>query len=191
MEDSEGAGQRLEGLNTHFLEAKEKVNSLKKQFAEEDKALKSQHQEVQTMRERNRKIMEYIHEKKRVEEETGEKQAVTQEDIDLLEQRIPKIEQEKKDADKQWRNRLQLQEDRIVRMQHETKQLELKFKEKENEYRMINLKIKELKRTIQGSYVHKAGNNSRESRKKSARSVNKHQKPPKQVENPLRPSSSK
>ena len=70
--------------------------------------------------------------------------------------------------------------------------MELKLKEKENEYRMINLKIKELKRTIQGTYVHKATNNSREERKKSAKSVNKTNRPPKKSEpEVLRPSSSK
>ena len=57
---------------------------------------------------------------------------------------------------------------------------------------MINLKIKELKRTIQGTYVQKAGNNNREERKKSARSVNKVNRPPKRQETEvLRPSSSK
>lgn len=69
--------------------------------------------------------------------------------------------------------------------------MELKLKEKENEYRMINLKIKELKRTIQGTYVQKAGSKTREERKKSARSVNKVMRPPNPVQQVLRPSSSK
>ena len=70
--------------------------------------------------------------------------------------------------------------------------MELKHKEKENEYRMLNLKIKELKRTIQSTYVHKATRDNRKSRKKSAKSVTKStrpaEKPPHQS---IRPNSSK
>lgn len=95
-------------------------------------------------------------------------------------------------VDKQWKNRLQLQDDRVKRIQHEANQMELKHKEKENEYRMINLKIKELKRTIQGTYVHKATKDNRTNRKKSARSVTKNMKPtPKEPERVIRPNSSK
>lgn len=36
----------------------------------------------------------------------------------------------------------------MIRLSHEVKQLELRKKEKENEYRMIILKIKELKRVF-------------------------------------------
>jgi hypothetical protein len=70
--------------------------------------------------------------------------------------------------------------------------MELKHKEKENEYRMLNLKIKELKRTIQGTYVHKATKDNRQQRKKSARSVTKNPRPAnKPAEREFRPSSSK
>lgn len=70
--------------------------------------------------------------------------------------------------------------------------MELKHKEKENEYRMINLKIKELKRTIQSTYVNKATRDNRTQRKKSARSVTKNNRPqPKTKEKEIRPNSSK
>lgn len=65
----------------------------------------------------------------------------------------------------------------------------LKLKEKENEYRMLNLKIKELKRTIQGTYVHKATQDNRKPRKKSAKSMTK--KTPPKKEPQMRPNSSK
>lgn len=44
-------------------EMKDKFRKLKKEFTEEDKRLRDQHQEVQTMKERNRKIKEYVTEK--------------------------------------------------------------------------------------------------------------------------------
>jgi hypothetical protein len=77
----------------------------------------------------------------------------------------------------------------VKRVEHESNQMALKLKEKENEYRMLNLKIKELKRTIQGTYVHKATQDNRKSRKKSAKSMTK--KTPPKKEPQMRPNSSK
>ena len=47
-----------------------------------------------------------------------------------------------------------------MRLQHEVKQLELRRREKDNDYRMLILKIKELKRTFQGNYIRGVGSNS-------------------------------
>lgn len=70
--------------------------------------------------------------------------------------------------------------------------MELKHKEKENEFRMISLKIKELKRTIQSTYMNKATDNGRRGRKKSARSVTKTSRKGTKVNNEsFRPNSSK
>lgn len=69
--------------------------------------------------------------------------------------------------------------------------MELRQKEKENEFRMLNLKIKELKRTIQSTYVHKATDNKK-NRKKSAKSVTKNTRPAQKTrEREYRPNSSK
>jgi hypothetical protein len=77
-------------------------------------------------------------------------------------------------------------------VRHESTQMELKQKEKENEFRMLNLKIKELKRTIQSTYVHKSTSNNRRARKKSTRSVNKNSKHPQRTqEKEFRPNSSR
>lgn len=90
---------------------------------------------------------------KRIESETGVKQNVTQQDIEDLEHKIEELEVKRKETgkyrksnlgvlylhglsiEKQWKNRVQLQEDRLKRIQHESTQMELKYKEKENEYR--------------------------------------------------------
>lgn len=45
MEHLENAGGNIEGINSHFQEAKETVKQLKKQFTEEDKRLRDQHEE--------------------------------------------------------------------------------------------------------------------------------------------------
>ena len=97
MEQLENAGSNMEGIDNHFREAKDKVRQLKKQFTEEDKRLRDQHEESTTFKERWRKIRDYIQEKKRIEAETGEKQAVTQNDLDAIEQNIAKLEDERKD----------------------------------------------------------------------------------------------
>jgi len=152
-----------------------------------------QHKEVRIMKERNIKIKDFVHEKKRMEQETGVKMNVTQQDIDDLAHKIKELELQKKDVETQWKGRLQLQEDRVKRIQHESNQMQLKQKEKENEYRMLSLKIKELKRTIQGTYVHKATKDNRKPRKKSARSMNKPTPPKnrKEKSKEMRPNSSR
>lgn len=175
-EQFENAGGKLDSINKNFTECKDKLRSLRNDYHAEDKRLKEQHEEVQILKERNLKIKEYIREKKKIESETGMKQNVTQDEIDEVEAKLTSLESSKKDTEKQWKQRLQLQDDRVKRIQHESNQLELKLKEKENEYRMINLKIKELKRTIQGTYVAKASARTR--RKKSARSESKYGKKP-------------
>ncbi|CAI2385375.1 unnamed protein product [Moneuplotes crassus] len=189
IEDADGKASQV---NSTFDKSKDKLRELKKRFTEEDKMLLDRHEEFEIMRDRCRRIKDIIQEKKRIEAETGVKQAVTEEDIVRVEGNIDKLEAQKKDIDKQWRKRIQLQEDRVIRIKHESNQMELKHKEKENEYRMINLKIKELKRTIQSTYVHKATDNSRKERKKSARSVTKtSRKAAKEKEQNFRPNSSK
>ena len=81
-----------------------------------------------------------------------------------------------------------MEEDRAIREQFETQQIELKAKEKETEKKMIELKIKELKRTIQSTYVEKAPRDNYE-RKKSSKSF-KRPRENRPINNP-RPSSSK
>ena len=186
----ENAGDKIQGVNRNYQELKEKLKNLKNEFTEEDKRLKVQHEEVQILKERNRKIKDYIGKKKKLEAETGVKQNVTKEEIEDTQKNIIDLESKKKDSEKQWRQRVQLQDDRVKRIQHESTQLELKLKEKENEYRMINLKIKELKRTIQGTFVSKQ--NNKHNRKKSARSVTKNAKPPVKayIQPQIRPNSS-
>ena len=97
MEHLENAGGNIEGINSHFQEAKETVKQLKKQFTEEDKRLRDQHEESIIWKEKWRKIRDYIQEKKRIEAETGEKQAITQTDLEDIEYRANKLESERKD----------------------------------------------------------------------------------------------
>lgn len=98
VEHMENAGGKLDGINKHFTESKDRMRELKKQYTEEDKRLRDQHQEVQTMKERVRKIRDYIQEKKRIESETGVKQDVTEADIDKLHTKIEELENERKEV---------------------------------------------------------------------------------------------
>lgn len=98
MEQFDNSGGRLDGLNKHFTEAKEQLKQLKQQYTEEDKRLKEQHKEVQTMKMRNRKILDYVQEKKRIEAETGVKQNVSQEDIGVLKNQIEELEDKRRNV---------------------------------------------------------------------------------------------
>ncbi|CAI2384814.1 unnamed protein product [Moneuplotes crassus] len=189
VEDADGKASQV---NSTFDKFKNQLKEMKKKFTEDDKILRNRHEEVQIMKDRSRKIKDIIQEKKKIEAETGVKQGVSEDDISMVEGNIEKLEAERKDINKQWRKRIQLQEDRVIRMKHESNQMELKHKEKENELRMITLKIKELKRTIQSTYVNKATDNGRIGRNKSARSAtNTSKDTPKSKKQNFRPNSSK
>lgn len=102
-EEFENAGGKLDGINKNFTEAKAKLKQLKNEYTEEDKRLKVQHEEVQIIKERNRKIKDYINEKKRLESETGVKQNVSEKDIQEVERKIEELENAKKEADRLWK----------------------------------------------------------------------------------------
>lgn len=53
----------IEDIETHYAEAKIREKELKEQVRDEDKALMVQHAEVQLMRDRIRKIRQYVGEK--------------------------------------------------------------------------------------------------------------------------------
>lgn len=99
-EQFENAGARSEGVDKIFVEAKEKLKKLKTEYTEEDKRLKEQHNEVQIMKERNKKIQYYIQEKRRIENETGVKQDITQQDIDEEAKKIEELELDRKNLGK-------------------------------------------------------------------------------------------
>jgi lysyl-tRNA synthetase class II len=85
-------------LTKNFHDSKDKLRRLKEKYREEDKRLKEQHKEVQIMKERVRKIRDYVQEKKRIESETGVKQDATEDDIYTINGNIDALEQELKEA---------------------------------------------------------------------------------------------
>lgn len=63
IERVENAEGKANQINHTFTEAKNKVRLLKKKFTEEDKILRDLHEEVQIMKDRSRKIKDYVMEK--------------------------------------------------------------------------------------------------------------------------------
>lgn len=112
------------------------------------------------MKERNRKIKEYVVEKKRQEEDTGLKANATAEDIEEITKRIEELEDKKHEIQKSYKSRLQTEEDRIHRLLLENRELDKQLRFKQESYRMTNLKIKEFKRIMQSGHV----NNGKKSR---------------------------
>ena len=91
----ENAREKIQGVNRNYTELKEKLKNLRKEFIEKDKRLKIQHEEVQILKERNRKIKEYIGRKKKLENETGVKQNFTKEKIEEIKRKIIDLEGQK------------------------------------------------------------------------------------------------
>ena len=137
-----------EDIETHYTEAKNKLRELKDQFRQQDKELKDQHCIVETMREKNRKIRDIIQEKKRTENESGLKNNPTEDDTAQLNAKIEELELKKEQMVHQYKGKLHTYDERIYELRMHDKRLEKELKNKEDEVRMIKLKIKEFKRIM-------------------------------------------
>lgn len=110
-----------------------KYKSLKDEYRSEDHNLKEQHNRVQILKERCRKIKEFIHEKKRLENETGIKQVINQEDIEKSEQHIIELEQQKVEVENSLKAKLERQDMLVSHVKRQLKELKSRLKEKEND----------------------------------------------------------
>lgn len=67
-------------------------------------------------------------------------------DDNKLNEDLDKLEKKKKEDEKKYRHEIDGQDDEINQITHEMRLLQLKYREKVQEFRLSELKIKELKR---------------------------------------------
>jgi len=154
----------IEDIDSHYAEAKQKYRDLKENFRAEDHILKEQHQKVQMLKERCRKIKDYIHEKKRLESESGIKQTISQKDLEDAKQHIGELENKKNQLIEKYKEKVHIHEKLAEYLKQDIKVLNLRAKEKEDEFRMVSLKIKEIHRVPNNSIIKNVGKSQQRSK---------------------------
>jgi hypothetical protein len=157
VERTDEHAAHTEDIEVHYVEAKNKFRDLKEQFRTEDKTLKEQHLRVENYRHKSHRIKEIIQIKKNNDSISGLKQDATQEDMDEISLNIEKLEERKAFKLQKYREITAEQDAKIHLLNKIIGKYNKEFRHKEDEERILALKIKEFKRLSQGKYIKSVG----------------------------------
>ena len=90
---------------------------------------------LEVLKDRCRKIKNYIEEKKKLENETGFKQTVTKDDIKKIKENIVNLEQKKGQVEAKYKIKVSKQDELVHKAKKELKAIKKKAKMKDKEYR--------------------------------------------------------
>jgi len=148
--------KKINELNVELKSAKDHLRKLQYRQREDERSMKVQHETLVALEEKCRKMALVIKEKKKKRQEFREKQQNlehlsqmhTKDDLMQLENELRMAEQEKLIEEKKLKERVKGQEESIRALQSELAEVSQQVKEKDQEYRLNELKIKELRRQI-------------------------------------------
>ena len=143
-------------LNVELKKAKEHLRKLQQQKREDEKSMKIQHETLIMLEEKCRKMALVIKEKKKKRQDmkkmenlqNSQTKIYTKEDLRKLEEELKQAEQEKVQEEKKLKDQVKVQDSQIKQLQIELSMLTQQVKEKDQEYRLNELKIKELRRQL-------------------------------------------
>jgi len=159
--------KKISQLNTELATTKESVRALKNKLRDEEKLLKNQLQQLMTTEEKCRKLLVLVNEKKsKKADDIGRPYvSVTEEVIERLKNEVKQAEHEKNVEEKRLRQEVSAYDQKMKGMEHELNILSIQLKEKEQECRLNDLKIRELKRHIPHKALKPIDSQSNQSRK--------------------------
>jgi len=176
LNNDEDADRRLESIREEVQNAKTEVREKNEQLRKVDEEMKTQHSQTIEMEQKCRKIEYAIKHKNdrksQSEDENGT--VLTKEQAQQRLAEVEELEHQKKQEEKKFQKLIRQVEAKITQVDYDKNIWSIKLKEKEQEFRLNELRIKELKRQV----PHKALKplNNKES--------SKNQKKRKQVQDP-------
>lgn len=138
-----------------FKKAKGSLNELKGELREkqeawrvQDRLVKDEHTKIVEMEEKCRKIAQLMREQNRPSDPPTPAQNVNDNEIEVLQREIDRLEEQKNKEEQQFKAKLRKLMFTIEETEAENSIIGVKLKEKDQEVRLNELRIKELKRGV-------------------------------------------
>ena len=129
------AGYNDTQIDDNYESAKIKYRELKEEYRDIDHEVKEQHEDIQTYKERARKVKFYITEKNKLECETGFKQTVSDQDIEDCKVNIGQLEEQKLKVYHKQKDKLSKQDDILHAVKKQFKAYKKRYRDHDKEMR--------------------------------------------------------
>ena len=168
MNDQSEYQSKIGELSTQLRAAKDQLRKLQFEHREDEKLMKTQHESLVSMEDRCRKMRLLIKDKRngkstsnlpkggrsnsransRQKPTNPDDMNYTQEDLAKLQEQLKQAETEKLAEEKKLKLQVLLHENKVQELQGELNGLNLQVKQRDHEYRLNEMKIKELRRQL-------------------------------------------
>jgi hypothetical protein len=150
LNEDEDAERRLQAIKEEVSKTKQEVREKNEQMRRVGEELKNQHTQTIEMEQKCRKITQALKGRggRNPHQSMDEGEALTPEQVEDRIREIEDLEYQKKQEEKKYEKLIRQVEARILQVEHDKNIWAIKLKEKDQEFRLNELRIKELKRQV-------------------------------------------